>query len=62
MLRPLFERADRELPKNLSVVLAGWRTAIQARLDAEDAAVIALCKQHGVIEEGEPSRRRRPRK
>ncbi len=41
MLRPLYERADRDLPKNVSVVLAGWRKSIQDKLDAEDAATIA---------------------
>ena len=61
-LAPLYERADRDLPKNLSIIITGWRKAIQGKLDAEDAHTIALCKQHGVVEEGEPVRRRRSRK
>jgi hypothetical protein len=37
--------------------LAGWQATL-----AEDAHTMTLCKQHGVIEEGEPVRRGRPRK
>lgn len=59
VLRPLYARAGREAPKNVAVVLTSWRKAVQARLDDDDAAVIALCKQHGVIEEAEPPRLRR---
>jgi hypothetical protein len=62
VLRPFYERADRDLPKNLSIVLTGWRKSVQDKLDAEDAPTIALCNKHGVIEEGEPTRRRRSRK
>jgi hypothetical protein len=54
-------RADRDLPKNLSSVLTDWRKGVQDTLDAEDAHTIALCNKHGVIEEDEPGRRRRPR-
>jgi hypothetical protein len=62
VLRPLYERADRDLPKNLSIVLTGWRKSVQNKPDVEDAPTIALCHKHGVIEEGEPARRRRSRK
>lgn len=62
VLRPLYERADRDLPKNLSIVLTGWRKSVQDKLDAEDAHTIALCTKHSVVEEGEPARRRRSRK
>ena len=62
VLAPLYKRADRDLPKNLSIVMTGWRKAVQDKLDAEDSHVIALCQKHSVIEEGEPTRRRRSRK
>jgi hypothetical protein len=59
VLRPLYESANRDLPRNTSIVLASWRKTIQDRLDAQDDLAISLCKQHGVIEEGEPARRGR---
>jgi hypothetical protein len=59
VLRPLHERTDREIPKNLSIVIGSWRKAIQDTLNAGDAHTIPLCQKHGVIEEGEPARRRR---
>jgi hypothetical protein len=62
VLKPLYERADRDLPKNTSIILANWRKSIQDKLDNEDTYTIELCKQYGVIEEGEPVRRGRPRK
>lgn len=62
VLRLLYERADRDLPKNLSIVLTGWRMSVQDKLDSEDAPTIALCHKHGVIEEGAAARRRRSRK
>ncbi len=59
VLAPLYEKADRELPKNTSIILANWRKSIQDKLDAQDEYTIGLCKQYSVIEEGEPVRRRR---
>ncbi len=59
VLGPLYERADRDLPKNTSIILANWRKSIQDKLDAEDSFTINLCKTYGVIEEGEPVRRGR---
>jgi hypothetical protein len=37
VLWPLYERADRDLPKNLSIVLAGRRKSIQDKLDVRRA-------------------------
>ena len=62
VLRPLYEGADKDLPKNTSIVLANWRKSIQDKLDAGDDFTIDLCKTYGVIEEGEPVKRGRPRK
>ncbi len=60
VLGPLYTRADRELPKNTSIVLSNWRKSVQDKLDAEDEFTISLCKQFGVVEEGEaPTRKRR---
>ncbi len=59
VLSPLYERADRDLPKNTSIILANWRKSIQDKLDAADGYTIELCKNYGVIEEGEPVRRTR---
>jgi hypothetical protein len=42
VLRLLYERADRDLPKNLSIVLTGWRKSVQDKLGSEDAPTIAL--------------------
>jgi hypothetical protein len=61
VLGPLYERAERELPKNTSIVMANWRKSIQDKLDKDDQFTINLCKTYGVIEEGEPDRRA-PRK
>ena len=61
VLKPLYENADRDLPKNTSIILANWRKSIQDKLDASDSYTIELCKNYGVIEEGEPVRRGRPR-
>jgi hypothetical protein len=36
VLRPLYERADRDLPKNLSIVLTGWRVS-ERRADLQSA-------------------------
>ena len=62
VLKPLYAQADRDLPKNTSIILANWRKSIQDKLDAGDSFTIDLCKTYGVIEEGEPVKRGRPRK
>ncbi len=50
VLTPFYERVERELPKNTSIVLANWRKSIQDKLNAEDQFTINLCKTYGVIE------------
>lgn len=63
VLAPLYERADKELPKNTSIVMANWRKSVQLKLDAEDKFTIDLCKTYQVIEEGEaPPPRKRGKK
>ena len=62
VLKPLYAQADKDLPKNTSVILANWRKSIQDKLDHEDTYTIELCKQYGVLEEGELVWRGRPRK
>jgi hypothetical protein len=63
VLAPLYERAEREVPKNTSIVLTNWRKSIQDKLDADDQFTVDLCKTNGIIEEGEaPPPRRRGRK
>jgi len=61
VLGPLYSNADRELPKNTSIVLANWRKSIQDKLDANDEFAINLCQTYKIIEEGEapPPRKRK---
>jgi hypothetical protein len=59
VLKAIYEKVERKLPKNPTLVVANWRKYVQDRLDEDDPAMIDLCKQHGVIEEGEPRGRRK---
>ena len=51
VLGPIYKKLGRALPKNISIVIANWRKAIQEKLDCEDRQIVDICKQHGVIEE-----------
>jgi hypothetical protein len=54
VLGPYYSAAEKEVPKNTSIVLSNWRKTIQDKLDQEDEFVIGLCKTYGIIEEGAP--------
>lgn len=49
VLEPIYQKAEKEMPENISVIISNWRKSIQTKLDEKDEFTVNLCKAHGVI-------------